>query len=49
MPTVTFDKDRDKELLKKIEWFQKQRKLPSRVAAVRELCEDALTLKKIAK
>lgn len=39
----------DKFLVKRIEKYQKSKGLTSFVAAVRELCDDALTLKKISK
>lgn len=39
----------DKFLVKRIEKYQKSKGLTSFIAAVRELCDDALTLKKISK
>lgn len=39
----------DKSLVKRIEKYQKSKGLNSFAAAVRELCDDALTLKKISK
>ncbi|MDE6470833.1 MAG: hypothetical protein K2L19_07415 [Eubacterium sp.] len=41
--------ENDKSLVKRIEKYQKSKELSSFVAAVRELCDDALTLKKISK
>lgn len=41
--------DKDKELIKRIEKYKRAKGLKSFVAAVRELCDDALTLKKISK
>lgn len=41
--------ENDADLIKKIEKFQKDRDLPSFIAAVRVLCRDALELKKISK
>ena len=45
---ITFS-ERDRELIKKIEKYQHAKELSSFVAAVRQLCEDALALKKISK
>ncbi|WP_198021583.1 hypothetical protein [Ruminococcus sp. NK3A76] len=41
------DSDRDKALIKRIEKYQKDKKLKSFVEAVRELCETALDFEKI--
>lgn len=46
--TVKFLKN-DAELVKLIERYQKTKGLASFTSAVRELCSDALTLKKISK
>lgn len=46
--SVVFN-EKDKHLIKRIEKYQKSKGLTSFVAAVRELCDDALTLKKISK
>lgn len=43
--TVTFS-DKDGELVRKIQAYQKGKKLPSFIEAVRQLCNDALQLKK---
>lgn len=45
---VTFTSN-DKELIRKIEKYQKTHNLNSFVSAVRELCDNALTLKEITK
>lgn len=39
----------DADLVKRIEKYQKTRGLKSFIEAVRSLCDDALTLKKISK
>ena len=49
MPTITFNAEKDKELLKKLDLYCKQHNMQYRVEAVRRLCEDALILKKISK
>ncbi len=46
--TIKFLED-DISLVKRIEKYQDSKGLNSFVAAVRELCDDALTLKKISK
>ena len=46
--TIKFLED-DISLVKRIEKYQKSKGLNSFVSAVRELCDDALTLKKISK
>ncbi len=45
---VTFTSS-DAKLVRKIEKYQKTRNLKSFIAAVRELCDNALTLKEIVK
>ena len=44
--TVTFN-DQDMDLIQRIEQYRKKKKLSSFVAAVRELCDAALQLKRI--
>ena len=46
--TATFS-EVDKELIERIENYQKAMSLPSFIAAVRDLCEKALSLRKIVK
>lgn len=46
--TATFS-DKDGESVRKIQAYQKEKKLPSFIEAVRQLCNDALQLKKITK
>lgn len=46
--TATFS-DKDGELVRKIQAYQKEKKLPSFIETVRQLCNDALQLKKITK
>lgn len=46
--TVSFSEN-DTLLVKRIKKYQKSKDLNSFVAAVRELCDDALILKKISK
>ena len=46
--SVVFN-EKDKKLIKRIEKYQESKGLTSFVAAVIELCDDALTLKKISK
>ncbi len=41
--------EEDTLLVKRIEKYQKSKGLKSFIAAVRKLCDDALTLKKISK
>ena len=38
--------DKDGELVRKIQAYQKEKGLPSFIEAVRQLCNDALQLKK---
>jgi len=45
--TVTFN-DQDKVLIQRIEQYRKKKNLSSFVATVRELCDAALQLKRIA-
>lgn len=45
---ITFNKN-DEKLIRQIEGYQKENGLPSFVAAVRKLCNDALQFKKILK
>lgn len=46
--TITFrDTERDKELIRLIDKYQKSHHLSSRADAVRELCDIALKLKEI--
>ncbi len=48
--TVTFnDSEADKELLRRIDEYQKRNNLPSRVEAVRQLCDIALCSKELMK
>ena len=48
--TVTFnDSEADKELLRRIDEYQKRNNLPSRVEAVRQLCDIALFSKELMK
>lgn len=50
MTTITFYNNKeDRELVRKIEDYQKLKGLKSRKAAVTELCEAALILKRISK
>ena len=46
--TATFS-DKDGESVRKIQAYQKEKNLPSFIEAVRQLCNDALQLKKITK
>lgn len=48
LKTIKFSES-DKSLVKRIEKYQKSKGLSSFIAAVRELCDDAFTLKKISK
>ena len=41
------DSDKDRELVEKITEYQKAHRLPSFIAAVRKLCEDAILVEKI--
>lgn len=46
--TATFSY-KDGESVRKIQAYQKEKRLPSFIEAVRQLCNDALQLKKITK
>lgn len=46
--TVTFS-DKDRDLLCRMEKYKKQKGYRNLIDVVRELCDDALTLKKISK
>lgn len=46
--TVTFS-EKDKELIARIQQYQKEKHLPYLIDAVRQLCSDALQLKRISK
>lgn len=46
--TATFT-DKDQDLIRRIQQYQKEKKLSSFIDAVRQLCNDALQLKKIVK